>query len=144
MTINEMAKPTQQVMREIYNSEEQRIQNLMMIYIYGGQTVGHWIDELFGACHKVSRLKSSNKFPSQAQLEDWLWYSWADSYYDWLLALIDAIEIKERRRVGEFDKEELYKFMRDYSLFLAKELSSYGQITHKKVEEFILNELGGR
>lgn len=133
----EFADGRADIKNKLRNSEEQRIQNLMMIYIWKDKiTVTHWTSELFGVCHNISKTKK-NKFPKYDFILQNIWRCWEDCYYDWFPGLIDITEWKEHRKVPDFSKDDLYSFMKEYHEWLAERLSIKGFITFNDVKSII-------
>lgn len=134
----EMSKPIQDVKQLLHDSEEQRILNLMQIFIIRGNTINHWINELYGCCNRTYKLKSNNRFLGKKSLENILWFEWEDCFYNWLPGYLFLVAKKEgKTELPEFDEERLYQFMKDYHLWLAEQLSAKGQVSLKEVKDKI-------
>lgn len=135
---NEFADKNKDVKDTLRNTEDQRIENLVMIFLWRDTTiVNHWCSELYSVCHKVPKFKSNNKYPKYNFILQHIWLTWEDCYYDRLRCYISDVERKENRKTPKFNKESLYNFMKDYHEWLAKQLSTKGDVTFSEVKDKI-------
>lgn len=148
--LNEMADDLPKIENHLRNSEEQRIQNLLQIFVWRNtSTINHWCDELYAICHDVSRTKNKNKYPKEKFILQNIWYCWEDCYNDRLNNYVDDVEQKENKnkkeneyvKVPNFSSINLYNFMKDYHLWLAANLSNKGMVgrldVRSKVKELL-------
>ena len=132
---NKFADSRNDIKISLRNSEKQRRDNLIMIFIWRyTSTVNHWITELYGSCDEISKLKSNNKYPKYEFILQHLWRYWEDCYYDKINKWLKDIERKENKLIPKFSKDNLYKFMEDYHNWLAKQLSNRGYIELEDVK----------
>ena len=145
-TLKEMADGLPKIEDHLRNSEEQRIQNLLQIFIWRNTTtLNHWCDELYTVCHNVARTKTKNKYPKEKFILQNIWLCWEDCYYDRLKNYIDDVEYKETKnnkenkdvKIPNFSKNNFYNFMKDYHIWLAHNLSMNGMVTRINIKEKI-------
>lgn len=75
-SLNEMADDLSKIENKLRSSEEQRIQNLLQIFIWRDlTTANHWCDELYVVCHNVSKMKGKNKYLKEKFILQNIWYS---------------------------------------------------------------------
>ena len=140
--ICEMAMPRKDAIDQLTDSEEQRIENLIQIFILRGQTINHWCNELYACCHENPRMNIKKKYFNFEELFDILFSSWTknivkSSFDSYFLDICDKEGLEE---LPEFDFEKLYKFLYDYHYWLADKLSKDLCVTNKEVKNEI-NEL---
>lgn len=143
---NEMADDLSRIENSLRNSENQRIQNLLQIFVWrNSSTINHWCDELYAVCHDVNRTKNKNKYPKEKFILQNIWGCWEDCYYDRIDNYIDDVEIKENKhnttneyiKVPKFSKLNFYNFMKDYHAWLAYELNVNGFVSRLNVRSKI-------
>ena len=143
---NEMADDLPRIENALRSSEQQRIENLLQIFVWRDTTtVSHWGDELYAACHDVSKTKSKNKFPKEKFILQHLWGYWEDCYYNRVDNYIDDVERKENKnnnskkyiKIPNFSKANFYNFMKDYHYWLAACLSKNGSVSHPIIKNKI-------
>lgn len=142
--LNEFAYDNKKLDQIFMSSEEQRLQNLMMIFLFrNDDTVNHWCSELYGCSHKSYKQKTNNKYPSIDKFKSLLISTWEDAFYDNLKSDIHAIEIKEHRKVPEFNKVYLHDYLVEFNTWLSKTLSN-GTIENVSIIEDEIKYLLGK
>lgn len=139
---NEFADGRNDIKNSLRNSEKQRRENLIMIFIWRHtSTINHWITELYVVCNEVSKLKLKNKYPKYDFILQQLWGYWEDCYYDKINKWLKDIERKENNSIPKFSKDNLYNFMKEYHEWLAKQLSNKGytelDLVKDKIKELL-------
>lgn len=139
---NEFADGRNDIKNSLRNSEKQRRENLIMIFIWRHtSTINHWITELYAVCNEVSKLKLKNKYPKYDFILQQLWEYWEDCYYDKINKWLKDIERKENNSIPNFSKDNLYNFMKEYHEWLAKQLSNKGytelDLVKDKIKELL-------
>lgn len=134
----EFADKRKDIKISLRNSEKQRRENLIQIFIWRNTTtIEYWCDELYAACSEINLFKSNKKYPNAKFILQEIWLSWEDTYYDKINKWVKDVERKEGIKALNFSKENLYNFMKDYHIWLSENLSNRGFIELSNVEEKI-------
>lgn len=134
----ELADKRKDIKISLRNSENQRRENLIQIFIWRNTTtIEHWCDELYAACSEINLFKSNKKYPSAKFILQEIWLCWEDTYYDKINKWVKDVERKEDIKALNFSKENLYNFIKDYHIWLSENLSNRGFIELSNVEEKI-------
>ena len=140
--LDEMAKEKKVIKKLLADSEDQRIENLIQIFLYRDMpTVHHWTSELYAACHKMDKCKSNSRYLDYDSVAQELWYSWSDCYDDRHDMYCEDVSRKEKLPIPEHSPLNLYEFMEEYHLWLSRELSSKGAVKFSDIEVEIENLL---
>lgn len=134
----ELADGRADIKSQLRNSEKQRRENLMQLFIWrDSTTVNHWCNELYAICHEINRLKNNKKYPKEKFILQEIWGCWEDCYHDRINNYIKDLERKEGQKVPDFSKDNLYDFMKEYHEWLANKLSDKGFINISDVKDKI-------
>lgn len=134
----EFADKRKDIKNSLRNSEKQRRENLIQLFLWRDTTtVGHWCDELYAACSEINLSKSDKKYPKVKFILQEIWYCWEDGYNDKINKWIRDVERKENNKASIFSKDNLYNFMKDYHIWLSENLSINGFVELPDVEEKI-------
>lgn len=133
--LREMSRERNKILYSLGASEDQRVENLIQIFLYRDTTtVHHWISELYASCRKMDRCKANHRYLDYKTVAQELWYSWSDCYYDRHDVYCDDVSRKEHLPIPEHNADNLYQFMGDYHLWLSKELSTRGIVNFNDVD----------
>ncbi len=134
----EMAYSKKQILNKLFNSFENVVSHLMLIYLFrDNEEKSHWEDEVHSFINRTYRCKSNNNFLSIKDIESVL-LGWVDCFDQQVFTYIDEIKTKEEiDEVPEFDIAKLKSFLIDYFKWLSIELSSNGQVAREEVRNKI-------
>ena len=141
--ITEAARRNNEIKDKILFQQDECIMHLMCMFLYRDDEncLNHWPTEIRAFISKISKTKSSKKFPTYNQLYEWLMSSWADCFDIQYRAFLEDIEDKENKYIPQFNLNNMYNFIYDYFDWLAKHLSQYGLVTRDDVKLTINNLL---
>lgn len=132
---SEFADKRKDIKRDLRNSTTQRRENLIQLFLWRNtSTVGHWCDELYGACSEINISKSDKKYPKIKFILQEIWGYWEDDYNNKINKWVKDVERKEQINVPNFSKENLYNFMKDYHIWLSENLSVRGFVELTEIE----------
>ena len=113
--------------------------HLILIYLFRDDiNVNHWLNEVFGSCHDVSKCKHNNKYPKPEFIYESLWRYWEDTFDDNILSEIDYVLVKENLDVEvSFNFDNLHNFLNDYFKWLSEQLSRNGNVRLSEVKSYV-------
>jgi len=144
--IREFAESKKEIERELSAVTTPIIRHLFKLYcLPNHRSRNHWIAEIANFLSSVKRLSGKNKFPNRNQIMDWTYYKWEDLLTDteFMKREIDTIEFKYGVIIDKSIDDVCETFNAlcyDYFLWVANELSQYGNIGHGSIYNK-LNEL---
>lgn len=139
-----MSKSSRDIGAELDEKARQVVVHLIKIYMFRERgNLIHWMDELFGFLHSVSRLKGKNKFPSSEFIFRNMWEGQKIRFH----RLVSQVYSKYSKAYEPYDvtEDEIEDFVVSYLHWVADELSKYGELLDSescvdKVKE-LLNEV---
>lgn len=128
--LKEMAEKLTVIKQDLKNCSKNLRVHLILIYLFRDNVnVNHWLNEVFGSCHDVSKCKNNNKYPKPEFIYESLWGYWEDTFDDNILSEVDYVRIKEKLAIEvSFDSNNLHNFLNDYFKWLSMQLSHNGSV----------------
>ena len=117
---------------QLFVSADKVVEHLMkLIQFPQAQAKNHWADEIHAFCHRVHRLKGSNKYPSFKFI-----YNEISSYNDILHSYITyARDTEPDEYFYDVPEHECLPTIDEYEKWLADMLSRYGEVTQQQVKQ---------
>ena len=136
--IREMADGLADMKRDLRNCSENLRDHLIMLFLFRDNiNVNHWKNEVYGACHSVSKAKKNHQYPKASFIYQELWGYYEDGFYDKCYSHIDSLEDNENFVAPAFEPTALYHFLDSYFIWLAKSLSVSGEVSSRDVKSEI-------
>jgi hypothetical protein len=145
--LNEMAYPSKQLEDKLMQGENISIEHLLKIYYFrDSKYFNGWASSVYHAMMRTYKDSSNhNKFPNAENIFDWIWGKQEDCFKDvthpiWLKAFNDKSDQQYQGlpyiHAGG-DPEGAMKFIHDYYIWLAKELSKSGKVDLPDVKSIL-------
>lgn len=124
------SKTTKEVMSKLADRGEVVVDHLIKVFLWpNSQEYNHWKQEVWSNLNRVSKLKTTNRFPTSSQIYNAIWDAVGDMIPELAKLWIDEID----ESPIAFDFKNLEYAIHDYLIYLSKELSTNGIITSNKV-----------
>lgn len=130
MYIYSWARSNADTFRKIEDASEEIIVHLIKVFLFPNvQERNHWKKEIWSFLPRISKLKSTNKFPTDKQLCKALWNSYEDVIFDYIPVILEDME----ELPITIDRKCIYYAIQDYMKWLATELSQKGIVSNTAV-----------
>lgn len=136
--MREMADRLVDIKQDLRNCSENLRDHLIMLFMFRNNVnVNHWKNEVYGACHSVSKAKHNHKYPKSSFIYQELWGYYEDGFYDKCYSHVESLEDKENLVAPLFEPTVMYHFLDSYFVWLSKSLSARGEVSSKEIKSKI-------
>ncbi len=134
----EMARSLKAELNRIDNLAENIIyEHLLKCFLYRSKhisTLHHWESEIYANLHFVSKVKTTNNYPTYEQLMKNCFYTWSDTIKDRLKYYIIEFN-KQYGNNDDINEDDILDLTTEYFSWLFKKLSTDGAVTSDEVYE---------
>lgn len=124
------ARSNTDTFRKIEDASEEIVVHLIKVLLFPDvQERNHWKKEIWSFLPRISKLKSTNKFPTYKQIYKSLWNSYEDVIFDYIPGILEDIE----ELPITVDRRCVYYAIQEYMKWLATELSQKGIVSNTAV-----------
>ena len=132
----EMARPLKEILDKIDNISENVVyEHILKCLAYRNKykyTLNHWENEIYSNIHQISKVKSTNKYPTYKQLMNNCFYTWSDTIKDFYDKKIHDLEM-EYGKIDTLTSQQVFDITSEYFKWLFDKLSSEGIVTKDEV-----------
>lgn len=149
----EFAKSRKDILRDLQDKSKEYLNHLILIFLTKkSNDFNHWTHEVRDFYPEISKLKGSNKYPQEKDIYNNIFGNVEDIWDNIWITSIEYLDYKEKDyhikdiiENGSKDmSERCHTFIKNYTRWLAHELSTKGYVLYKEVEDKIKFELGIR
>lgn len=139
----EQAKNKNAIENQLYAIGDEIVYHLVKLFLFPtNECKNHWIKKLYAFLPRISKVKTTKKYPSSRVIYSYLFGDMEDSFLEQVESYIDVALLKDDLEYNSDDitdnlKIKLFDFIRNYCKWISKELSTKGFITLQEVKNFI-------
>lgn len=126
----EMAFSRSEAIRRFRNNDENRIEHLILVYLYpDNDAADHWIDEICAWSCKSYRTKPGNKLLSAKTIYDILWLQPKDGYSkNSIDVFLSNLRLDKHLPEVEYNYDSLIEYLQVFFRWLSNELSQNDRV----------------
>ena len=126
----EMAFSRSEAIRRFRNNDENRIEHLILVYLYpDNDAANHWIDEICAWSCKSYRMKPGNKLLSAKTIYDILWLQPKDGYSkNSIDVFLSNLRLDKHLPEVEYNYDSLIEYLQVFFKWLSNELSQNDRV----------------
>lgn len=126
----EMAFSRSEAIRRFRNNDENRIEHLILVYLYpDNDAANHWIDEICAWSCKSYRTKPGNKLLSAKTIYDILWLQPKDGYSkNSIDVFLSNLRLDKHLPEVEYNYDSLIEYLQVFFRWLSNELSQNDRV----------------
>ena len=126
----EMAFSRSEAIRRFRNNDENRIEHLILVYLYpDNDAANHWIDEICAWSCKSYRTKPGNKLLSAKTIYDILWLQPKDGYSkNSIDVFLGNLRLDKHLPEVEYNYDSLIAYLQVFFKWLSNELSQNDRV----------------
>lgn len=126
----EMAFSRSEAIRRFRNNDENRIEHLILVYLYpDNDAANHWIDEICAWSCKSYRTKPGNKLLSAKTIYDILWLQPKDGYSkNSIDVFLSNLRLDKHLPEVEYNYDSLIEYLQVFFKWLSNELSQNDRV----------------
>ena len=126
----EMAFSRSEAIRRFRNNDENRIEHLILVYLYpDNDAADHWIDEICAWSCKSHRTKPGNKLLSARTIYDILWLQPKDGYSrNSIDVFLSNLRLDKHLPEVEYNYDSLIEYLQVFFKWLSNELSQNDRV----------------
>lgn len=149
----EFAKSRNEILRNLSNNSDSYIQHMILLFLTReSNTFNHWLHEVHNFYAKLPKMKSGKSFLNEKDIYNKIFGDVEDIWNNIWITSLEYLDYKEAEYHikdivdnGSNDmSERCHTFIKNYTRWLAHELSTKGYVLYKEVEDKIKLELGIR
>ena len=131
--LKEMADSKSRISSQLCNNRKSYLEHLIKLYLWkNSEYANHWKSEIYSFYNDIPKLRTTNKYPNSDFIYQAIFGYCEDSISDSIDDKIEFILYKENNlNKLEYDKSDIIKFIKDYSIWLSSNLSSKGHISFR-------------
>ena len=136
----EMAFSRSEVIRRFRDNDENRIEHLILVYLYpDNDAVNHWIDEICAWSSKSYRVKPNNKFLSAKTIYDIIWLQPKDRYSEnGIKMVLKNLRLDKHLLEVDYNYDFLIQYLEIFFKWLSDNLSKYDDIDKSLIKKTII------
>ena len=139
----EQRSSKEDILQKLYIKEDIRVKSLIKIFLWrDAPKKNRWMDIVRSTAAKVDKVKGTDGFLPFHDLSKELWYCWGYSRNARYLQILceDARDEERNLTIPEYSSENLFNYLKEYLLWLARALSEKGAVSRTENRDR-LNEL---
>jgi hypothetical protein len=138
--LQEMARTRDDISRALNLYESARFVHLLKIFYFREKTqyLRGWMNTVYKSSYSVPKWKPTNKYPDAQMIFDIIWGDYEDCFHDHHAGLVKTFNDKSNPDYADLpyvhaDEQGALSFIRDYFLWLVRQLSKKGIVTPSEV-----------
>ena len=135
----EQAKSKNNIENQLYAIGDEIVYHLIKLFLFpNNESKLHWIKELYAFLPRISKMKSTNTYPSSSFIYAYLFGDNEDTFIEQAESYIDEALIKDDLEViiGNVNLLKLRDYIKNYCTWLSCNLSSKGFITLQEIKNY--------
>lgn len=135
----EMAFSRSEAIRRFRNNDENRIEHLILVYLYpDNDAANHWIDEICAWSCKSYRTKPGNKLLSAKTIYDILWLQPKDGYSkNSIDVFLSNLRLDKHLPEVEYNYDSLMEYLESFFIWISNELAQKDNLNKSRIKEVI-------
>ena len=136
----EMAFAKSEVIRRFRDNDENRIEHLILVYLYpDNDAANHWIDEICAWSSKSFRTKPNNKLLNAKTIYDVLWLQPKDRYSEnGIKTVLKNLRLDKHLPEVSYDYNSLMQYLEVFFKWLSDNLSKYDDIDKEVIKKTVI------
>lgn len=145
--VYELAKNKKEILSRLDDMSTKYMLHMLKIYFHSNSRYyNHWVKEVHAFYSKVNKTKESNKYPKSDEIYEAILGQWEDDLENYTASDVRTINFMYKDdlpKIENYNYESVYKFLKNYTVWLSNELSSKGEVSldmvYNKIEELLGN-----
>lgn len=135
----EQAKSKSNIENQLYAIGDEIVYHLIKLFLFpDNKSKSHWIKELYAFLPRISKMKSTNSYPSSSFIYTYLFGDNEDTFLEQAESYIDEALIKDDLEItkSNINMIKLMQYIKNYCIWLSDKLSTKGFITLQEVKDY--------